>query len=347
MSLTPPTVPIVAPQIDLPLWAHDQINLANPRLGAAALFASDDFFAPLERLLNPEPAVFVPGLYDDHGKWMDGWETRRKRSTGHDHGIIRLGRRGLIRGVCIDTSHFTGNYAPAASIDAVDMEPTAALATLHEAPWHEILPAVTLQGNRQHYIELPPSEQTTPWSHLRLSIYPDGGIARLRVYGQPRVDLTAAGPLLDLAAMENGGRAIAWNDAHFGAPQNMLLPGKGLHMGDGWETRRRREPGADWCIVQLAGAGKVERIEVDTAFFKGNFPDRCSIQAARVVGGTDQSLVSQSMFWPLLLPEQALAMDSLRVFDREILNHDAITHIRFTIIPDGGVSRLRLFGKLV
>jgi allantoicase len=179
-----------------------------------------------------------------------------------------------------------------------------------------------------------------------VTLYPDGGLARLRVYGQPQRDWrhVPAGELVDLAAIENGGYLVAANNQHFGPASQMLMPGRGANMGDGWETRRRREPGNDWAIVALARPGIIRRVEVDTAFFKGNFPDRCSLQAARVVGGTDDSLVTQSMFWAELLGEQKLQMDHVHTFD-QLAALGPVTHVRFNIFPDGGVSRLRLWGE--
>ncbi|NMG74414.1 allantoicase [Aromatoleum diolicum] len=333
----------IAEPATLPDWALRSVDLANPRIGAKALFASDDFFAEVSRMLNPEPAQFVPGKYDDNGKWMDGWETRRKRSTGHDWCFVKLGRKGTIRGFDVDTSHFTGNYAPAVSIEATvsDSDDTAAL---KDAKWTEILPSTSLSGNSHHVLR---ANSDAAWTHLRVNIYPDGGIARLRVYGQPVGVFEGAGDaLVDLVALENGGRPVAWNDAHFGTASNLILPGRGINMGDGWETRRRREPGADWCILQLGAAGTIEKIEVDTAHFKGNYPDRCSIQAAAVSGGTDQSVITQSMFWPVLLPEQKLSMDAIHAFAEQIARLGPVTHVRLNIIPDGGVSRLRLWGKV-
>lgn len=342
--MTPsPGAAIVAAAIDLPDWARRATNLANPRIGAAAICASDEFFAPLARMLDPQPAIFVPGKYDANGKWMDGWETRRKRSAGHDWAVIKL-RRGRIAGFDIDTSHFTGNYAPAISIEGTltaSDEPD----TLKQASWTPVLAATALKGNSHHLVEI---ANDGVWSHLRVHIYPDGGVARLRVYGHVAgaFDASDASALHDLVALENGGRAVAWNDAHFGAVANLLLPGRGRDMGDGWETRRRREPGNDWCLIALAAPGVVEKIDVDTAHFKGNYPDRCSIQAARVDGGTEQSLVAQSMFWPVLLPEQKLAMDAGHHYANEIAALGPITHVRLNIFPDGGVSRLRLWGRL-
>jgi allantoicase len=337
---------VIAPAADLPEWASRSVSLANPRLGAKALFASDDFFADVSRMLDPEPAQFVPGKFDANGKWMDGWESRRKRVAGHDWALIRLGVKGIIRGFDVDTSHFTGNYPPAVSIQATVSE-TDDLETLKAAQWTEILPATALGPNSHHLLEI---TSTTAWTHLRVNMYPDGGIARLRVYGQPTGALENIGPnqQIDLLAMENGGRPVSWNDASFGSSvSSLLLPGKGINMGDGWETRRRREPGNDWCVLELGAPGTVEKIIVDTAFYKGNYPDACSIQAAMVNGGTDRSITTQSMFWHDLLPKQKLQMDAIHTFEKEVAQMGPISHVRFNIFPDGGVSRLRLFGRVV
>lgn len=334
--------PIVSPAADLPDWALRSVNLADPRLGAQAIVASDEFFAPLKRMLDPAPAVFIPGKYDDHGKWMDGWETRRKRTTGHDWAIIKLGRKGTITGFDVDTSHFTGNYAPAIAIEGTDATSDDP-AVLEHAAWTPLLDATSLQGNSHHLLK---AIGSGAFSHLRIHIYPDGGVARLRVYGQPVGSFNDPGATYDLAALENGGRVVACNDAHYGSPSNILLPGRGVNMGDGWETRRRREPGNDWCIIELGTAGIIECIEVDTAHFRGNYPDRCSVQAARVEGGTDQSLITQAMFWPLLMGEQKLEMHAIHRFTDGLAELGPVTHVRFNIIPDGGVSRLRLWGKV-
>lgn len=317
------------------------VNLADPRLGAVAVSASDEFFAAKERMLDPAPAQFYPGRYDEHGKWMDGWETRRRRGIGHDSCIVRLARPGRIIGLELDTSHFTGNFPPAASVEACFVasgDPGA------DATWVPLLGSVTLRGNHHHYFEI---TEDTPVSHLRLNLYPDGGMARFRAYGQPLfegAECDAEG-LVDLSAALNGGTVVAANNEHFGPAAVMLLPGRGVNMGDGWETRRRREPGNDWCVIALSRPGVIERIDVDTAHFKGNFPDRCSIQAARVDGGTAQSLVTQSMFWAELLPEQKLAADYVHSFRAELKSLGPISHVRFNMIPDGGVSRLRFWGR--
>jgi allantoicase len=296
----------------------------------------------MSRMLNPEPAVFVPGKYDQNGKWMDGWESRRKRGPGHDWCVLRLARPGRIFGVDFDTSHFTGNYPPAIALEGCDLahgNPDAA------TTWFPVVAAMNLGGNAHHYVARDGAQRV---SHLRVNLYPDGGLARLRVYGVP--DPTLAQPeadgLIDLVAALNGGTVVAANNQHFGLASSLLLPGRGVNMGDGWETRRRREPGNDWCILELGQAGVIEAIEVDTCHFKGNYPDRCSIQATRGPGGTVESIVTQSMFWPVLLPEQKLQMDHQHHYRDEIVLRQPVSHVRFNIFPDGGVARLRLRGRV-
>ena len=321
-------------------FAAHYANLADQRLGAKVVHATDEFFAPADRMLDPAPALFIPGRYDDHGKWMDGWETRRKRIEGHDHCILRLGLPGIVRGIDIDTSHFTGNYPPAASIDACLCEGDPA----EDADWVELLPSESLKGGAHHLFRI---DDDRVWTHLRLNIYPDGGIARLRVYGIVQLNFDEArGTLIDLAAVSNGGRLIGCSDQHYGSPLGIIFPGLGATMAEGWETHRRRQPGNEWAVFALGHRGRIRRIEVDTTHFKGNYPDRCSIHAAEVTGGSDASIVTQSMFWRLLLPEQKLEADRLHGFERELVDLGAVTHLRLNVIPDGGINRLRAFGTV-
>jgi allantoicase len=323
-----------------PEFTRKYLNLADSRLGAKAIFCSDQFFGPLERMLNPEPAVFIPGKYDDNGKWMDGWETRRKRSVGEDWSIIQLARPGNIVGFDIDTSHFTGNYAPAVSIKACYTDdPTGS-----QNEWIELLTPQNLSPNNHHYFEI---TSTTKVNHLKVTIFPDGGIARLRVYGTAEIDWSEVkqSEEIDFAAAENGARIVAVNNQHFGLASNLLMPGRGQNMGDGWETRRRREPGNDWCVIHLAQPATIDRIEVDTCHFKGNYPDRFSLQANFVQVGTDTSLITQCMFWPTLVAEQKLEMHKQHYYSEEIQPLGKVSHVRLNIFPDGGVSRLRLWGK--
>lgn len=316
------------------------IDLAQPRLGAQVVYATDDFFAPKERLIEPKEPVFIADKFDDNGKWMDGWESRRKRTPGHDHCVLMLGEAGVIEALDIDTRHFTGNHAPAAMVEACVSDQSHPDDTLH---WHKITDRLALEGDSHNLVRV---TNTDRWTHLRLNIYPDGGVARLRVYGNILKDWTAHNPAerIDLAAMEHGGRPIFCNDEHFGSLANLIAPGRGVNMGDGWETRRRRSPGHDWGILELAHVGRIEDILLDTAFFKGNYPDRCSLQAALIHEGDEEALEKNSESWPELLSAQKLEMDREQVFKAEDIG--PVSHVRLNIFPDGGISRLRLFGKI-
>ena len=335
---------VAAEPDDIPDFVRNAINLASGGLGAQALSATDEFFAPLARMLDDKPAVFYPDKYDDNGKWMDGWETRRRRNGGHDHAVIALAARGQINGFDIDTSHFTGNNAPACRIEACRAENAPG----DDADWFEILPMQALTPDSHHFFAC---ADTQAWTHLRVHIYPDGGVARLRVYGIPTLDASAvAGEEIDLAAALNGGRVIAFSDAHYGAYQRMLAPGRGLDMGDGWETRRRREPGHDWIIVALGHRGTIDHAQVDTAHYKGNYPDSFSVQAADLSefsGDLDKAVVASSMFWDTLIATEKLSADATHdISSDKVAGLGPVTHVRLNIFPDGGISRLRLFGKI-
>lgn len=314
---------------------QEWLRLDQPRLGTRVTYATDEFFAAKERLIDPHEPVFIEDKYDDHGKWMDGWESQRKRTPGHDHCVIRLGRPGVLHGVDIDTSFFTGNFPPQASLDAcVSDEDVPA------GRWTEILPPAELQGDAHHLFEI---DDDSAWTHLRLNIYPDGGIARLRMYGEIRPDFSATDGRIDLVALENGGRAIACSDEHYGNMQNLVVAGRGENMGDGWETARRRGPGNDWVILALGHAGTIEQAEIDTAHFKGNYPDGVSLEAGSFASDAE-AIDSDS--WQTLLPESKLDMDKQHFFEEEIDDIGPVTHVRMSIYPDGGVSRLRLHGRI-
>ncbi len=318
------------------------LNLADARLGSHATFVTDDWFADVNRMLQPEPAVWREGVYDDNGKWMDGWESRRKRYEGYDYAIVKLGVAGVFKGVDIDTSYFTGNYPPSASIEACfspDKEPD------QQSSWETVLPAVSLKGNQSNLFNI---DDHRPWTHIRLNIFPDGGVARLRLYGTPYKNWSVQkkDTLLDFASALNGARSLACSDEHYGKMSNILNPGRGVNMGDGWETARRRTPGNDWVIVALAHPCTVKEIIVDTHHFKGNYPDSCSIQAAYVEGGTDEQIATRSLFWRELMPAKKLQMDTEHKFDTDINDLGTISHIKLNIYPDGGVSRLRFLGYL-
>jgi allantoicase len=325
------------------------VDLASQRLGGRVLEANDDFFAPKENLLKPSKPIFIEGKYTDRGKWMDGWETRRRRTPGYDWCIIRLGLPGVIRGVLVDTSFFTGNFPSHFSLEACDpgnrpYKGEKALSKSSGVNWFEIVPKTPLEGNSQNQVAL---ENSSRFTHLRLKIYPDGGVARLRAYGEvvPDRKLLKRSDT-DLAAVENGGRALESSDQFYSEPLNLLMPGRGKDMSDGWETRRRRGPGHDWVILKLGLPGKIRRVEVDTAHFKGNFPESCSLEAAYVAQKEDKDASLESADWKEVLPRMLLRANR-RHFFRKLQEVGAVSHVRFNIYPDGGVSRLRIFGEAV
>ena len=264
-------------------------DLASARVGGRAIATNDDFFAPKSNLVKPEPAVWIPDKYTSKGKWMDGWESRRRRVPGHDWCIVQLGMRGIVHGVNVDTSHFTGNYPSHCSIEAIDLtraRPRPSSHAMEGAPWTTILEKTALRGNGDNFIAI---DDRRPWTHLRLSIYPDGGVARLRVYGEVAVDWKKVAPgnrVVDLASITNGGLFLDASDTHYGTRGALIMPDRAKNMGDGWETRRRRGPGHDWAIVRLGATGIVSKVEIDTNHYKGNYPDRASLDGCLAPGAT-------------------------------------------------------------
>jgi allantoicase len=324
----------------------DLADLASARVGGRALGASDDFFAPKSNLLKPEPAIFIPGKFTTRGKWMDGWESRRRRTPGHDWCVVALGIRGTIRGVDVDTRHFSGNHPSHCSIDALDASVAPARTSWPTVgtPWIPLLQRVELKGNSQNFFAV---ANDRPWTHLRLNIFPDGGVARLRVYGSAAIDWTSiarTGKPVDLASIMNGGRVVGASDMHFGARDNLIMPGRARNMGDGWETRRRRGPGYDWAIVRLGTAGIVSRVEIDTNHFKGNYPESASLEATLVSTGSADALAAAE--WRELLPRTRLAPHRRHLFAKELSPIGPVSHVRLNIYPDGGISRLRVHGTV-
>jgi allantoicase len=321
--------------------SSNSLNLADARLGAVVLSATDEFFGAKERMLNPAEPEWRAGVYDDHGKWMDGWETRRRRDQGFDSCVVQLAAPCTLDALDIDTRYFTGNYPPHASVEACHSagKPDASTA------WSELLAHTPLQGNQRNLFPLKSSGVHT---HLRLNIHPDGGVARLRAYGTVHRDWsrTSSSDVLDLAAALNGGRALICSDEHYGAMGNLLLPGRGASMADGWETRRRREPGFDWVVLALGSPGRIERIEIDTAHFKGNFPHQVSAHAAWLPARSDSDLASECLYWPALLEPQLLQADGVHEFRTQLRDLGRVSHVRVNMHPDGGMSRVRLFGRI-
>ena len=328
------------------------VDLAASSIGGKALATSDDFFAGMENLLLPGRAVFIPGKFTERGKWMDGWESRRKRGPGHDWCLLALGVPGSVLAFDIDTQHFVGNHPAFAAVEGISAPRGTPIAELLSAQSHELLPQVPLLANSQNLFI---ASSGPVVSHLRLNIFPDGGVARFRAYGKvsaawaaPELDSLSATHVppdcFDLAALENGAVALACSDAHFGGMNNLLLPGRAENMGSGWETRRRRGPGSDWILIRLGARGLPRVLEIDTNHFKGNFPDRCAVEVIDAAGARPTDLI-ESGAWRPLLAETKLAADTRHFFASELLTASPATHVRLRIFPDGGVSRLRVWGN--
>lgn len=321
------------------------LNLLAERVGGRAIDCSDQWFASCDNLVKPGRGVFKEGHFTDTGQWMDGWESRRSfgrqfRRSGLDHDwcTLRLGMPGRIRGVDVDTNHFRGNAPLRAAVDgaslALDPDPST--------QWIEIIPQTEILPHEQNPI---PCENDQRWTHLRLRIYPDGGVARFRAYGEviPNPGHYVEGELIDLAAARLGGRGVTASDQFFSSTDNLVMPGRGVNMGDGWETRRRRDERNDWAIVKLGKVGTVRKLIVDTAHLRGNFPDRFSVEGCLQ---PEQFLPDEAADWSLIIDEQRLCPDREHVYTREILAdpQQRFSHVRLNIFPDGGVSRLRVFG---
>jgi allantoicase len=326
----------------------DLVDLASENLGGAVLYANDEFFAPKENLLNPAPAVWKEGEYTERGKWMDGWETMRRRSPRlgeeFDWCIVRLGAPGMIRGVTVDTSFFRGNFPSHCSLEACSAGQNADVAELlgDETQWTEILSKSGLRGDTQNSFAIDNTGRTT---HVRLKIFPDGGVARLRVFGDVLPDWDAMrgrNSEIDLAAVEYGGTVPLASDMFFGHRINLIMPGRARDMSDGWESQRRRGPGHDWCIIKLGTQGTITRVEVDTSHFKGNYPESCSID----VGRADEGASLDAITWQELLRNTKLQPHTRHTFVNELADLGDVTHARLNIDPDGGVSRLRLYGRI-
>uniref|UniRef100_A0A3P8TUE1 Allantoate amidinohydrolase n=1 Tax=Amphiprion percula TaxID=161767 RepID=A0A3P8TUE1_AMPPE len=362
-------------------------DLACETVGGKVIFATDEWFAPANNLLKREPPQFIASAFTDFGKWMDGWETRRKRISGHDWCIIQLGVPGLIHGFDVDTSFFTGNHSPHVSIQAgcLDQLPTftlegdrtgmaasdsqmAAVAKLGSEAWPELVSVSELQpgysDSCHNYFRVNFNRRVT---HIRLNMYPDGGIARLRVYGVGQRDWSSVSTnqLVDLVALTNGGVCLGYSDAHFGHPRNMIGLGRAANMADGWETARRLDrpkklkvdqqgilqvPGREWAVFRLGHPGLISSIEVDTNHFKGNFPDSCRIEACTLTPEEETQCIRtrwNSGKWQVLLPPQKLRPHHIHHYsEAELMPSHPVSHVRLIIAPDGGVSRLRLWGRL-
>ena len=303
------------------------VDLASRSLGAGVIYANDELFADRENLIKPEDPVFQPHTFGNKGQVMDGWETRRRRETGGggqgDSAIVRLGCAGVVRRVVVDTSYFTGNYPPEVSVEACGAEGYPAPADLPTASWTTLVPRSAVAGDSRNEFEVTVEQRFT---HVRLTIFPDGGVARLRVYGEPVPDPRLLPATIDLAALENGAVVTGCSNMFYSSPANLLRPGLARVMGDGWETARRRDDSNDWVAVRLACSGSVEVVELDTSHFVGNAPG----WAALGYDGGD------------LLARTALQPDTRHRF--AVAGGPVAEQVRLDVYPDGGMARLRVFG---
>jgi len=314
-------------------------DLAGRALGGAVMASNDAFFAEAENLLLPHEPV-RHDEFGHKGKVYDGWETRRRRSPGQDWVVVRLGVPGIVRGVVVDTSFFTGNYPTAAALDGIGVEGHPTAAELSTMDWERLLPVSGLDGDARNAFGVESSRRVT---HVRLTIHPDGGVARLRVHGTPVADPRPldAGPV-DLAALENGAAVTGCSNEFYSTPARLISPGLARSMGEGWETARRRQPGHEWVAVRLAGAGVVTLAELDTSYFLGNAPE-----SARLTGcpaGADPADPADEAAWVELLPRTRLLPDTRHRF--VLPAGSEVTEVRLDAYPDGGMARLRLWGRL-
>jgi allantoicase len=326
-------------------------DLASRALGGSVVAANDELFAAKENLINPALPAFTTGEYGPKGKVYDGWETRRRREPGHDHAIIRLGVPGIVRGVVVDTAFFRGNYPPQVSVEAVSVTGYPAPAELAELSWQTLAEPADAAGDTANYYAI---ANPSRWTHVRLSIYPDGGVARLRVHGEPVPDPAFLTGTVDLAAMENGGQLIDCSDAFFGSAVNLIMPGAARSMADGWENARRRDAGHDYATFALAGAAIVREVEIDTSYYVGNAPGSARVLSAAiesagivppgVVLASGAPSVPVGLPWRELLPRTRLQPDTRHRFP--VPGAAPATHVRLEVFPDGGVARLRVRGEL-
>lgn len=313
-------------------------DLACRRLGGSVVFANDELFAEKENLIKPAPPVFAAGEFGHKGKVYDGWETRRRREPGNDHAIVRLGVPGIVHGVIVDTAFFLGNYPPQVSVEAVCADGYPSPAELAAMKWQSLVERTPVRGGMANQY---PVADRHRWTHVRLSIYPDGGVARFRVHGEPVPDPDFLAGSIDLAALENGGALVDCSDAFYSSATNLIMPGRAASMADGWENARRRDGGYDYATFSLAAAALVRQVEIDTSYFVGNAPGWAVLLAATL---ESPGPVPEAQ-WRELLPRVRLQPDTRHRFAVE--SAEPVTHVRLEVFPDGGLARLRVVGEIV
>lgn len=312
-------------------------DLASRDLAGSVCAANDEFFAARENLIRPEPPSAVP-TFGHKGKEYDGWETRRRREPGSDWAIVRLGVPGVVHGVVVDTAYFTGNFPPQVSVEAAHVTGHPSADELAAQAWETLVPRAPALGD--HANEYAVSDRRV-WTHLRLTIHPDGGVARFRVHGTPAPDRRFLVGTIDLAALENGGGLVSCSDAFYGSAGRLILPGRARNMGEGWENARRRDGGHDWALFRLAGPGMVRHVELDTSYFLGNAPGW--VRLAGCEAASDEEVATAE--WFDLVPRERAQPDTRH---RYLVPEDRpVTHVRLDVYPDGGMARLRVWGELV
>ena len=312
-------------------------DLASRALAGSVVYANDELFAQRENLITPGRAVFSTEDFGHKGKVYDGWETRRRREPGHDWAIVRLGVPGVVRGVNVDTSWFKGNYPPYASVEAASFEWHPSVDELEAADWVTLVEKSPVSGDTDNYFSV---EDGRRYSHLRLTIYPDGGVARFRVHGEPVPDPRFLTGTVDLAALENGGSVTDCSNMFYSSPTQILQPGRARIMGEGWENARRRDDGNDHVTVKLAAPGLVRRVEIDTSYFVGNAAGWARLSGVNEATGD----VDDPSTWTELVPKTRLQPDTRHFF--RVRPDAAVTHVRLDVYPDGGLARLRVNGEV-
>jgi allantoicase len=314
-------------------------DLASRSLGGSVVGVNDELFAERENLIKAQSPSYRPHTFGHKGQVYDGWETRRRREPGYDWAIVRLGLGGIVRGVIVDTAFFTGNYPPEISVEGTSVEGYPSPAELQEdAEWMSLVPRSPAQGDAENPFTVDVEQRMT---HVRLCLYPDGGVARLRVHGEVVPDPRFLGTGdIDLAALANGGAVTGCSNMFYSSPTNLIFPGQPRVMGEGWETARRRDEGNDWVEFRLAGPGRVRMAELDTSYFIGNAPGWASLRGRDERAGN----VSNDESWTDLLPRTRLQPDTRHRF--RIGAAPQATHIRLDVYPDGGLARVRLHGEL-
>jgi allantoicase len=311
-------------------------DLASRDLAGSVVMANDELFAPRQSLIMPKPAVHAVDAFGHTGKIYDGWETRRRRSPGNDWAIVRLGVPGVVHGVVVDTAFFKGNYPPYISVEATSVEGYPDGSLLEGLEWTTLVERSPCEGDTENYYEVASDRR---WTHVRLSIHPDGGVARFRVHGEVVLDPRFLTTTVDLLALENGGRLIGTSDAFYASPENLILPSRARITGEGWENARRRGPGNDWASYALAARGEPTLVEVDTSYFIGNAPGSVRVQAADSSAGP----IEDGSWWDVI-PTTPVLVDTRHHF--LVGTRRPATHLRLDVYPDGGLTRLRCFGEI-